>query len=297
MKLFISWSGPISKEIAGDFREWLPLINQTIEPYMSSEDIEKGTHWSSSIRHELETSSFGILIMTPENTSSTWLHFEAGAIAKSVAEGRVAPILFSLKQTDIDQPLALFQATLFNKDEMLRLMRTVNQAAGAEARPDKQLETVFESFWPKLEALIKPRLAKLLLDPPRREKEKLESEKILQELVVLGRQQLRILSTPDDLFGKELMNLLLRLTHEPDGGAIRLAAREKDLVMALCGRWGHLEKALRIHFVDYPDRTRDAIDRFSAYFTELEAILSGTATTESILRAFGHKGVFGEPAQ
>ncbi|MCK1284356.1 toll/interleukin-1 receptor domain-containing protein [Bradyrhizobium sp. 44] len=77
--------------------------NQTIIPYMSSEDIEKGTHWSSSIRHELDSTSFGILILTPENTESPWLHFEAGAIAKSVIDGRVAPILFGLKPSDIAQ--------------------------------------------------------------------------------------------------------------------------------------------------------------------------------------------------
>jgi hypothetical protein len=182
MKLFISWSGEVSKQIAGELREWLPLINQTIEPYMSSEDIEKGTHWSSSIRRELEVSSFGILILTPENTSSPWLHFEAGAIAKSVAEGRVAPILFNLKQSDIAQPLSLFQATLFEKGEMFRLLKTINQAEINDARAEKQLDTVFDRFWPDLEKSIAPMLERLRREPPRGEREKLESDKILQEL-------------------------------------------------------------------------------------------------------------------
>ena len=92
MKLFVSWSQDISRQIAQDFREWLPLINQTIEPFMSEEDTDKGAHWSSTIRRELEQSAFGIVILTAENIESTWLHFEAGAIAKSVEEGRVVPI-------------------------------------------------------------------------------------------------------------------------------------------------------------------------------------------------------------
>jgi TIR domain len=297
MKLFISWSGDVSKEIAGDFREWLPLINQTIEPYMSSEDIEKGTHWSSSIRRELEVSSFGILILTPENTESTWLHFEAGAIAKSVAEGRVAPILFNLRQSDIAQPLSLFQATLFEKEEMLRLMKTINQAAGTEARDEKQLDTVFQSFWPNLRKSVEPKLEKLRQHPPKKEREKIESDRILQELLILGRQQMRILSSPDELFGKEVLGLLMRLVHEPEGAAIRLAAKEKDLALALCGRWSQLERQLRTESanLDIPNRkkVREAIDRFSIYVSELQSILGGTATPDSILRAFGNKGVFG----
>jgi TIR domain-containing protein len=295
MKLFISWSGQISKGIAGEFREWLPLINQTIVPYMSSEDIEKGTHWSSSIRRELETSSFGILILTPENTHSTWLHFEAGAIAKSVAEGRVAPILFGLKQSDIEQPLSLFQATLFEKDEIHRLMKTINSAAGAEAREERQLETVFNSFWPKLEASIKPKLEKLRNRPPKKDEGKLESERILQELLILARQQIRILASPDELFGKETLGLLLRIIHEPDGAAMRLAGKERDLVLALCARWGQLERSLRTNLqgLEGQAKTRSmgVIDRFSGYVTELQSILSGTATPESIIKAFGQKSL------
>ena len=44
---------------------------------MSEEDTDKGAHWSSTIRRELEQSAFGIVILTAENIDSTWLHFEA----------------------------------------------------------------------------------------------------------------------------------------------------------------------------------------------------------------------------
>src|SRR5205823_1293724 len=145
-------------------------------------------------------------------------------------EGRVAPILFGLKQSDIEQPLSLFQATLFEKDEILRLMKTINIAAGAEAREERQLETVFFSFWPKLEKSIAPKLERLRnRPPPRKDEGKLESERILQELLILARQQMRILASPDELFGKETLGLLLRIIHEPDGAAMRLAGKERDL--------------------------------------------------------------------
>jgi hypothetical protein len=55
MKLFVSWSQDTSRQIAQDFREWLPLVNQTIEPFMSEEDTDKGAHWSSTIRRDKPT--------------------------------------------------------------------------------------------------------------------------------------------------------------------------------------------------------------------------------------------------
>ena len=34
MKVFISWSGQRSKTVALAFRDWLPLMFETIEPWM-----------------------------------------------------------------------------------------------------------------------------------------------------------------------------------------------------------------------------------------------------------------------
>jgi len=42
MKVFISWSGELSHKVARIFRDWLPNVVQILEPYVSSEDIDKG---------------------------------------------------------------------------------------------------------------------------------------------------------------------------------------------------------------------------------------------------------------
>ena len=82
MKVFISWSGNISLKVALIFRDWLPSVIQSIEPYVSSEDIDKGARWSTDIAKELENSTFGILCVTKENLEAPWLSFEAGALSK-----------------------------------------------------------------------------------------------------------------------------------------------------------------------------------------------------------------------
>ncbi|MFK4383249.1 hypothetical protein [Bradyrhizobium sp. USDA 223] len=155
----------------------------------------------------------------------------------------------------------------------------------------------FEHLWPSLDNALKPKLAKLRTTLPRHEQKKLEHDRILEELLLLARQQSRVLSNPAGLIGEEVLALLLRLTHEPEGAAIRLVHKERDLVLALCGRWGRLQYELNgyISVLDPKERphAREMIERFSSYVKELQSILVGTATTQSIQQAFGSSSQIG----
>ena len=146
MKVFISWSGDYSKQLAEVIRWWLPHVLQFTKPYFTPADIEKGARWDNEISVELEQSQIGIIAMTAENRSSPWIMFEAGAISKVVEEkAGVCPIIFGIKKTDLVGPLASFMATEFNRAEVRQLLTTINNAAKewGQARGDLRMEAVF----------------------------------------------------------------------------------------------------------------------------------------------------------
>lgn len=101
MKVFVSWSGDKSHKAAVVFRDWLPSVIQSITPYVSSEDIDKGARWSVDIASELEDSTFGLLCVTEENLNAPWLSFEAGALSKAMDKSFVTPFLLDIKRADV----------------------------------------------------------------------------------------------------------------------------------------------------------------------------------------------------
>jgi hypothetical protein len=143
------------------------MVLQGVEPYMSSESIEKGARWSTHIGKELEEARFGLVILTKENLSSRWLHFEAGAVAKSVDESRLAPLLFGLRPADVLQPLSQFQITTFAKDDMLKLLRSANVASESALMPETRLAALFEKLWPDLKEKIEIILSDLWIGKKR----------------------------------------------------------------------------------------------------------------------------------
>lgn len=155
MKVFLSWSGNQSHKVALIFRDWLPSVIQSIVPYVSSEDIDKGARWSTDIAKELENSTFGILCVTKENQSAPWLTFEAGALSKTMDKSYVTPFLFDLKRSEVDGPILQFQSTIFLKEDIHKLIKTLNNACESEKLTEDRLEKAFEVWYPRLEEELK----------------------------------------------------------------------------------------------------------------------------------------------
>jgi hypothetical protein len=151
MKVFISWSGDMSKAVAEALRDWLPLVIQAVEPWVSSHDIERGVRWSPVLTKELEQTKVGIICLTPDNLEAPWILFEAGALSKTVDATFVCPFLFRVENSDLEGPLAQFQTTKAQKDDTRELMHTINKSLGASALREGALDRAFEKWWPDLE--------------------------------------------------------------------------------------------------------------------------------------------------
>lgn len=153
-KVFISWSGDLSKKLAEEVRLWLPGVLQFVKPYFTPNDIEKGTRWSTEIASELESSNAGIICLTKDNINKPWILFEAGALSKNFGKSNVCTILFNLDNADLTGPLTSFQATRFDKTDFKKLLTTINNTGSDTKLESAVLNDVFEMWWPKLETKI-----------------------------------------------------------------------------------------------------------------------------------------------
>jgi hypothetical protein len=153
MKIFISWSGERSKLAAAAFHEWLPLVLHYADPWMSEMDIESGSRGMKKISEELDGRNFGIICITPENLRAPWINFEAGALSKSVEEGRVVPLLLGMDAKDVPPPLGQFQAKRIDKSGIKALVADINKACPNQIE-DAKLTTLFERLWDDIETKI-----------------------------------------------------------------------------------------------------------------------------------------------
>ena len=59
-----------------------------------------------------------------------------------------------MQPSELDGPLSQFQATTFGRDEMLKLLRSLNEQLGDQKLEADVLSNSFEKFWPDLEAEV-----------------------------------------------------------------------------------------------------------------------------------------------
>lgn len=154
MKIFLSWSGELSRELAEALRDWLPGVLQSVKPFFTPNDIEKGARWGKDISQELEASSYGIFCLTKENLTKPWIMFEAGALSKRIDTSKVCPVLFGVESADLEGPLVQFQAAPFSEIEMRKLIKTLNNGLGDQRLEDSVLASVFDMWWPRLNEKI-----------------------------------------------------------------------------------------------------------------------------------------------
>jgi hypothetical protein len=247
--VFISWSGELSRKLGEALRDWLPKALQSVKPYFSPNDIEKGTRWDAEVAGELEASDIGIVCVTPDNRERPWILFEAGALSKAVGKARVCPLLFGgLKPADVSGPLASFQLTRFDKEDFGKLLGTVNGALGEGQLSEMDLAEVFATWWPKLEQSVAEALD---VHGGGSAPERREVRDMVEELLELARAR----DGCDSVVGPELEQILRR----PTMGAVSEAC---EAILSNPGTQFLLEqsreggRSLRISVNDEPDRSQ-----------------------------------------
>ena len=207
MRVFLSWSGSRSHKVALVFREWLPSVIQDIVPYVSSEDIDKGARWSTDIAKELSNSQFGILCVTRENMNAPWLTFEAGALSKQVEKSFVNPFLFDIKRSELGGPLLQFQSTIFEKEDLKKLVVTLNKSCGDHGLTGERLDRAFEVWYPPLEeelnALAKTDITNEDTDLTK-QVQLPDTQQILEEILELTRINQKLIRNPENDVAKIL---------------------------------------------------------------------------------------------
>jgi len=154
MKLFISWSGELSGQVANKLHEWIPTVIQSVEVFFSPEDIEKGENWNQRLIKELADCDYGIVCLTSQNVQAPWINFESGALAKSL-DSRVSTLMIGISPSDIKGPLSRLQNTKFEKEDILKLLKSINKQI-EKPLTDKVLESTFGIMWDSLNEDIEP---------------------------------------------------------------------------------------------------------------------------------------------
>lgn len=191
MKVFISWSGTRGRLIGDAFKTWLPDVIQSIDPFYSPKDIEKGQRWSVEIEQSLKEAKVGIICVTPESMLSPWLMFESGAISNAKLS-RVCPLLFQVEAAQLQGPLSQFQATPYGEEEVRKLVASINDLMDVPLS-GVQLNRTFDRCWPELdEAIAKALAIQSETDLPK----KRPQEEIIEEILSTVRSLAN--SAPDE---------------------------------------------------------------------------------------------------
>ncbi|EAQ63794.1 hypothetical protein MED121_05388 [Marinomonas sp. MED121] len=138
------------------------------------------------------------MCVTKDNLNAPWLNFEAGALGKSVDKSRVCPFLFRIKRSEVSGPILQFQSTILEKEDLFKLLKSINDACDQDKIEESRLEKGFNVWWPslvqELEEIPTSKIEKLGQVGPES-----PTEKMLEEILLLSRSNQMLLRTPEEL--------------------------------------------------------------------------------------------------
>jgi hypothetical protein len=138
------------------------------------------------------------------------VNFEAGALSKIFDKSFVTPFLFDLKRSDVHGPLLQFQSTIWEKDDVLKLVKSINnRVSDGEKLKEEMLTKAFEVWWPQLDLQMKD-IRPVEEDATKNKaQQKDKSAVILEELLDLTRAHQKLLNNPPALLPPDyLMSMI-----------------------------------------------------------------------------------------
>jgi hypothetical protein len=164
--LFFCWSEQRSRALARALKEHLPtFIPGLADPDGSnlfmSDDIVKGSRWFDAVEMQLAKADVGVVCITREGLRSGWIHFEAGALARTIRKkrrqgGALLTYLLGVRPDELTGPLAEYQATSVERDDTKKLCDAiVNAMVRRKAQEPSDWETAFNKNWGNFEAAVK----------------------------------------------------------------------------------------------------------------------------------------------
>ena len=206
MKVFVSWSGALSKNVAVLLNSWIENVLQGVEVWISKDDIDKGAIWFTELANALSETGVGIICVTQQNLSAPWILFESGALSKGLSKNRVCPLLVNLIPQQLNPPLSHFNAASPTKDDMLKLVKLINEQQGEKKVTDTRLPQIFDKWWGDFDAAFKKIIEEdnAQVMPAQR-----SQEEMLAELLELSRSIQRILMQGRFPFGASALASLL----------------------------------------------------------------------------------------
>ena len=215
MKVFISWSGEKSKKYAECIKEWIEQCIQSVNVFFSPEDIEKGKNWNLTLTNELASAHFGIVCLTSENKQAPWIAFEAGALSKMLSS-KVVTIATDINISDIQGPLATFQATKLEKEDLYKLLESINIETENPLSEDK-LKKSFNAFYGELEKKIKEIKQNVTKKETLQKKGADDINVAIEEILRLTRNVSNTINNPEMLLPPDYMDFIMQnYTHEED---------------------------------------------------------------------------------
>jgi hypothetical protein len=184
LNIFVCWSGERGQGFAKACQTWLQdkLFKDRVIVTLSA-DFEKGTVWFDELTGSLGGARLGLICLTPEGIDSPWIHFEAGMLARALAEQptpagsspgvpklRIFPFLLGVAAGVLGGPLSAYQGTAAtDKDDAWRLVEAILSVlppgSPDEARDVRQrFRQVWDTFQQDLKDIPPVSLQKVLPD-------------------------------------------------------------------------------------------------------------------------------------